>query len=94
MTTVKLFGGLRSHVDATEFEVAGATVGVALNTLCEGNEGLRAAIFDGESLRPHVRVMVTGKDIELQQGLDTPLGDSDQLAIFPPMAGGQRKLLR
>ena len=69
-------------------EIPGATVQEVMVALCDGNEGLQAAIFDGRELAPHVRVMITGRDIELDQGLDTPLADDDQLAIFPPIAGG------
>jgi molybdopterin converting factor small subunit len=32
--------------------------------------------------------MVNGVDSELAQGLDTAVGEDDQIAIFPPIAGG------
>jgi molybdopterin synthase sulfur carrier subunit len=89
MAVVKLFGGLRDHAAAAQIEVSGATVREILLALCAGNDPLRSAIFDGEELQPHVRVMITGRDIELNQGLDTPVSDIDQLAIFPPIAGGR-----
>ncbi len=89
MAIVKLFGGLRRHVQTPELEVQGVTVREVLTALCAGNEGLRAAIFDGQVLHPYVRVMIAGRDIELDQGLDTPLAENDQLAVFPPIAGGR-----
>jgi molybdopterin converting factor small subunit len=36
----------------------------------------------------HVRALLDGRDVELAQGLNTAIDDSDQLAVFPPIAGG------
>jgi molybdopterin synthase sulfur carrier subunit len=88
MAQVKLFGGLRSHVDIHSLDVPGATVGQILDHLCLNRSELRAAIFQGDVLAPHVRVMVNGRDVELDLGLETPVSDDDQLAVFPPIAGG------
>jgi MoaD family protein len=85
---VKLFGGLRSVAGWAEKQVACATIRGALETICMENEMLQAAIFDGVELHPHVRVIVNGQDSELIQGLDTIVSANDQIAIFPPIAGG------
>lgn len=85
---IKLFGGLRQKAGRAEQEVSGVTIREAIEHLCENNESLRAAIFDGDMLRPHVRVMVNGHDCELVQGLETPVSEDDQIAVFPPIAGG------
>ncbi len=87
MTRVKLFGNLRDYAAAV-VESRGDTVREVLLELCETNRKLGRAIFDGDDLRPHVRVMIDGRDIELAQGLDTPVSDTEQMAIFPPIAGG------
>ena len=71
-----------------ELEVPGATIREALEAMCVDNETLRAAIFDGKVLRPRVRVMVNGYDNELTQGLETVVSTNDEIAIFPPIAGG------
>ena len=86
---IKLFGGLRQKAGSKEQPASGATIREALEGICLDNETLRAAIFDGNVLHPHVRVMVNGRDCELAQGLDTPVSDDDQIAVFPPIAGGQ-----
>lgn len=88
MPHVKLFGGLRRHVKEREFDIPGQSINEVLRALCTGNAALCAAIFDGDKLRPHVRVMVSGRDIELDEGLNTPVGEADEIAVFPPIAGG------
>ena len=69
-------------------EVSGTTVREALSELCLAYPALQEAIFDGEELQAYVRVMVNGRDIELAEGLDTVVDDADQIAVFPPIAGG------
>ena len=88
MALVKLFGNLRDLVDSREVRIDGDTVRHVLDGLCHDNEALTAAVLDGDKLQPHVRVMINGRDVELHLGLDTPIGEHDQLAVFPPIAGG------
>jgi molybdopterin synthase sulfur carrier subunit len=88
MPTVKLFGNLRRDANASEILTSGDTVRAVLQSLCADNAALSSAIFDGAQLRAHLRVLVNGRDIELAQGLDTPIESQDQIAIFPPIAGG------
>jgi molybdopterin synthase sulfur carrier subunit len=85
---IKLFGRLRQIAGNAEQEASGATIRGALEQICQDNETLRAAIFDGDALQSHVRVMVNGHDSEFAQGLDTPVSPDDQIAVFPPIAGG------
>jgi molybdopterin synthase sulfur carrier subunit len=89
---VKLFGNLRGLAGLasgqTTTSATGGTAGEVLLDLCARHPALREAIFDGRSLAPYVRVMVNGQDIELADGLDTTVAEGDQLAIFPPIAGG------
>lgn len=88
MPQVKLFGGLRRHVTQHELEVPGTTINEVLQTLCDQYPALGEAIFDEEELRPHIRVLVAGRDMELNKGLKTAVNDDDGIAIFPPIAGG------
>ena len=81
--TIKLFGGLRQKAGKSEQEATGATIREALESIFVEKDDLRAAIFDGDKLRPHIRVMVNGRDSELSDGLETAV-----FAIFPPIAGG------
>ncbi|MCB8968893.1 MAG: ubiquitin-like small modifier protein 1 [Chloroflexota bacterium] len=85
---IKLYGSLRQKAGAAEHETTGTTVHEALANLCTYHDALRTAIFDGAALRAHVRVMVNGHDCELADGLETAVSANDQIAIFPPIAGG------
>ena len=89
MTTVKFFGGLRRAAGGSTFTAEGGTVRAVLNGLCTDKPELRAALLDGDELRAQVRVVVNGRDIEFTGKLDTPLATDDQIAIFPPIAGGK-----
>jgi molybdopterin synthase sulfur carrier subunit len=88
MPLIKFFGNLRQLANISRIEAEGETVKNLLDTLCYDKEALRNAIFDGDQLRQHIRVVVNGHDIMLDRGLDTPLVEKDQVAIFPPMGGG------
>ena len=88
MPYITLFGNLRRLAGITQTQASGATVRQAIETLCANNAALRDAILHDDALRPNVRVMVNGYDVELAQGLDTPVKIDDQMAIFPPIAGG------
>ncbi len=43
---------------------------------------------DNKSLGAQVIVLVNGRRAEFLQGLDTPLSETDQVSIFPIVAGG------
>lgn len=88
MAIVKLFGNLRDVAGMAAAEVSGENIGEVLQTLCLNNRSLHDAILDGDQLRPFIRVMLNGQDIELTEGLNTQVSDSSSIAIFPPIAGG------
>jgi len=85
---IKLFGSLRQVAGNAEHEGSGTTIREVLTNLCADNKPLQVAIFEDSELRAHVRVMVNGRDSELAQGLETAVTTNDQIAVFPPIAGG------
>jgi molybdopterin converting factor small subunit len=87
---IKLFGGLRQKAETAELDGSGATIREILHQISADHAELGEALFaNGSSdLRPHIRIMVNGLDSELIGGLDTAVGVDDQIAIFPPIAGG------
>jgi MoaD family protein len=87
--TVKIPTQLRAATDGeSEVEVEGATVGEALDALFDEHDGLRDRITQDGDLRRFVNVYVSGEDIRFQDGLQTPLGDGDEVTILPAVAGG------
>jgi molybdopterin synthase sulfur carrier subunit len=67
----------------------GATVGELLETLAASSQAFREAAFDdGGALRDYVLLMINRKRIDPAQELFRQLQDGDELAIFPPLAGG------
>jgi len=71
-----------------ETQVEGATVGEALDALYERFDGLRERITEDGELRRFVNVYVGGEDIRFGEGLDTPVGEGDEITILPAVAGG------
>lgn len=65
------------------------TIGEALSRLVQDYPALQSKLLeDHGAVRPHVVVMVGGRDIRHLNGLDTPLAGADGIDIFPPVAGG------
>jgi len=89
---VRLFATLRQAAGAKEVEVdleAGETVRHALERLVELRPNLKERIFDEKGgLQRSIIILLKGRNIRLEEGLDTVLGEGDYLALFPPVAGG------
>jgi len=87
--TVRIPAQLRSLTDGEgETEVEAGSVGEALEALFDRYEGLRERITEDGELRRFVNVFAGGEDIRFGQGLETPVGDGDEVTILPAVAGG------
>jgi molybdopterin synthase sulfur carrier subunit len=87
--TIKIPTQLRTLTEnEAETEVEGSSVGEALEALYERYDGLRERITEDGELRRFVNVYVGGEDIRFGRGLDTPVGDGDEVTILPAVAGG------
>jgi molybdopterin synthase sulfur carrier subunit len=61
----------------------------ALKSLSAGSKDFRDACFDREgTIASHVVLMINGKRISGRDREAMVLHDGDELAIFPPVAGG------
>ena len=89
MATVKIPAQLRGLTgNEAEAQVEGSSVGEALEALYARFEGLRDRITEDGELRRFVNVYVGGEDIRFGAGLDTPVGEGDEITILPAVAGG------
>jgi len=77
---------------AFEMDIDNATIKDVLKELAETfGPDFKHAIFDSktDTLHRHVRVLVNGRHyVYLPNRLDTPLKAEDEVALFPPIAGG------
>ena len=88
MAVVKLFGNLRKYVDGSQLQISGASIQTVVDTLCEENIPLCDALLENGRIRPHFKITLNGRDITLAEGMNTIIHEDDQIAIFPPIAGG------
>ena len=89
---VKIFATLRQLVGEKEVEVrvdAGDTVRNVLEKLTAEYPAFRERLLDSDdNLQGSITVFINGRSIELLDGLNSTIQESDQLAIFPLLAGG------
>jgi MoaD family protein len=88
--TVKIPAQLRNlTANEAETQVDGATVGEVLDAVYDRYDGLRDRITENGELRRFVNVYVGGEDIRFGDGgLETTVGDGDEVTILPAVAGG------
>lgn len=90
--TVRVPGPLR-RLTGGEAEVAveGSTVAAVLASLDAAHPGFRDRLYDeAGNLRQFINIYVNDSDIRFGQGVDTPIGERDELSIVPAVAGGGR----
>lgn len=67
----------------------GSTIGEVVKSLVSEYPGLEANLIDdGGSIRKFVNVYLNDEDIRFLDKLETPVGDGDEVAILPAVAGG------
>jgi molybdopterin synthase sulfur carrier subunit len=69
-------------------EYDAATVGDVLVALESEFEGLAGQIMEDGAVKSQVNVLLNGRDVTHEQGVDTPIEPDDTLSVFPPVAGG------
>jgi sulfur-carrier protein len=88
---VRVFANLRDICGGVQVEVIpeGDTVMDILDKMVEMFPDIEDEIFTADKkLKPFVHVYVNGKNIIHMEDLRTRVDDSDQFALFPPVAGG------
>jgi molybdopterin converting factor small subunit len=90
MSTVRLPAVLRAQANGERaIEVDGATIGDAVHSLVGRHPALGDQLLtaDGE-LHRFVNVYLNGQDVRYLAGLETPVGDRDEIRLLPAIAGG------
>ena len=65
------------------------TVGTVLAALGQAHPGVGQRVLDDQGvLRRHVNVFVNGESIRYLDGVETPVGDADEVWILPAVSGG------
>jgi molybdopterin converting factor small subunit len=90
MPTVRVPTALRTFTNgAADIDLTAATVRDALAELDRRHPGIAARVLDGQgAVKPFIRIFVGADDIGSLAGLDTKLGERDEIAIIPAIAGG------
>ena len=90
MALVKLPTQLREAAGGeSAVTVEGGTVREVLDALFARHDDLRDRLTDdGGGLRRFVNVYVSGEDVRFGDGLDTAVGERDEVQILPAVAGG------
>ena len=87
---VKIPGPLRNLADGL-FEVKGSgdSVAMVIENLEQNYPGFNERLLEEDGSLPRfVNIFVNGEDIRFLNGLDTSVGDGDEISIVPAVAGG------
>jgi sulfur-carrier protein len=88
---VKVFANLRKICGGVSVTVQanGNRVIDVLDELIRKFPELQEEIFTPEkTLKPFVHVFINGRNVIHADGLETKVNETDQFALFPPVAGG------
>jgi len=87
---VKFYASFREvfHTKEVNIQVEnGTNIRKLLALLCDSPQRLEE-LFDNNKLKPFIIVLKNGRHIQHLNGLETDLEEGDNIAIFPPIAGG------
>ncbi len=88
MPLIKLYANLRTVTGKKELIIPGETIQAMLGTLTQDYPVLARFLFEKEQLLPRVIITINGQTLDPATGLITSVSEKDQIAIFPPVAGG------
>ncbi len=92
--TVKLFGVFRKAYGNSQMSLEATkkkeTLGNIIQKAVESSPELRHLLIDPElnDPRPNAVILVNGKEIGILKGLETEVGESDEIVIIPVTHGG------
>ncbi len=86
MPVVKFYASFRKLTGIQEKVIPGANIRAVLETLVGSFPDLKNLIDDGD--RISAILTLNGHTLDPLSAFDTPVSEKDQIAIFPPIAGG------
>jgi len=88
MAVVKLYANLRVIIGGMELHIPGKDVHSVLVKLTRDFPALAPFLFESGKLRPRVILTLNGRTLDRANCMSTLVAEQDQIAIFPPVAGG------
>jgi MoaD family protein len=89
---VRFYAHLRDLVDKksiVELDVEeGATISMLLDELLQDLQIKEALLDKNQELKSEITILKNGREIKFLAGMDTELGQGDEIAFFPRVAGG------
>lgn len=85
--TLRAFASCREAL-GTDLLEASMSSGATLRDLLKSLKAKGLDVLEGDRLRAETNVLVNGEQVEYGKGLDTVLKEGDEVAVFPPVAGG------
>jgi MoaD family protein len=85
MPVVKLYANLRKLAGTKELFIKRMTLGGVVEELVRQRPSVGDAIIENGELRQHIVITLNGHNVT---DFETPVAESDIIAIFPPIAGG------
>ncbi len=83
-TALRQFAGGKSALT-----VEATTVGNALQALAAQHPDLGNQLLANGELRNFVNVYLNDDDVRYLKGMETPIGERDEISIIPAIAGGR-----
>ena len=81
---------LRQFADGkSTIAVEASTIGAALQSLTAQHPDLGNQLMVNGELRNFVNVYLNDDDVRYLQGMETPVGERDEISIIPAIAGGR-----
>ena len=89
MPTIRIPAVLSETGGSKNVDVNGDTVLDALHTYSdEHGPELEGDVLDGDEVKEYINVYVNGKDVRDLDGVNTSVGDDDEIRIIPAASGG------
>ncbi len=87
---VKLFANFREAAGNKELNVSlkGDQVTDVISPLVREYPRLEPLMFNGHEIKPYVNILLNGKSVRDNGGLEASVKEGDEVAIFPPVSGG------